>query len=80
MDGSVEDDSRLGTLSSTSPDVDTSQGPTLERVSKGEDLRSARIGSLQVGEELNMIGVRVVGGKPGLARSFETVSLVFILL
>ena len=63
----MEDDSRLGSLASTSPDVDTSQSTTLEGVAKSEDLRSAGVAGLEVGEELNVISVGVVSGEPRLA-------------
>lgn len=67
MDSAVEDDSRLGALASTSPDVDTSQSTTLEGVAKSENLRLGGVRGLQVGEELKMVSVGVVGGEPRLA-------------
>jgi hypothetical protein len=78
VDSSVEDNSRLGSLASTSPDVDTSQSPTLERVSKSKDLRAAGVRSLQVGEELEMISVGVVGGEPRLARNCAIISIAVV--
>jgi hypothetical protein len=74
MDRAVEDNGRLGTLASASPDVNTSQRTTLERVSKGEELGLGREASLKVSEKLKVISVAVVGGEPRITWHCQIVS------
>lgn len=66
VDCSVEKDSGLRALSSTSPDMDAGQCPSLHRASSGEELRLAWKASLQVAEERKMVRVGMIGGEPRL--------------
>lgn len=77
MDCAVEDNGRLGTLASASPDVNTSQRTTLERVSEGEELRLGGEASLKVSEKLKVISVAVVGGEPRITWHWQIVSTRF---
>lgn len=67
MNVSVDDDGGLGALATTAPDVNASQGSSLDRVAKSHNLGLAGVAGLQVAEELEVIGVRVVRCKPRLA-------------
>jgi hypothetical protein len=71
----MEDNGRLGTLASTSPDVNTSQSTTLDRVPKGEDLGLGGVASLKVSEKLKVISVAVVSGEPRITWHFQIVSM-----
>lgn len=60
----MEDNGGLGTLATATPDVNTSESTTLERVAKSHNLGLAREARLQVLQELEVISVAVIGGEP----------------
>jgi len=64
----VHDDGRLGALASATPDMDTSQGSSLDRGAGSDNLGLASVSSLQVPEELDVVGVWVVCSEPAFAR------------
>lgn len=60
----MEDNGGLGALTTATPNVNTSESTTLERVAKSHNLRLAREARLQVLEEGEVISVAVIGGEP----------------
>ena len=60
----MDDDGRLGSLARSAVEVDAGDWPALQGVSDLHDLGVRRIGGLQVGEELQVVGVGVVGVEP----------------
>lgn len=66
VDVAMNNNSRLGTLSATSPDVNTLKDSSLDRSSNIDDLRIAGEASLKVLQELEMVGEWVVGSEPAL--------------
>jgi len=65
----VNDDGRLGALAAATPDVDTSQGTTLNRGADCHNLRLTGVTSLEIPEELDVVGIGVVCGEPAFARN-----------
>ena len=65
----MDDDGRLGALAAATPDVDTSQGSSLNRGSDCDNLGLASVSSLQVPEELDVVGIWVVCSEPAFARN-----------
>lgn len=61
----MEDNRGLATLSSASPEVDTSDGTALHSVARGDNLGAARVGSNQVPQELKVLSVGVVAVEVG---------------
>ena len=64
VNSSVEEDGRLGTLSSTSPNVDTGQGTPLNGGSRSDNLRLTSEAGLKVAQELDMVGIWMVSREP----------------
>jgi hypothetical protein len=60
----MDDDCWFGTTASTAPDLDTSQGTTLNGCASGDDGGVASVSCLEITEELQMVGVWVVCSKP----------------
>ena len=68
MNVAVNNDGRLGALASATPDVDTSQGSSLDRGADCDNLRLASVASLEIPEELDVVGIGVVCTEPAFAR------------
>ena len=66
VDVAVDDDCWLGAAASASPDLDTGQGAALDGGSGCDDGGVACVAGLQVSQELEVVGVWVVGGEPRL--------------
>jgi hypothetical protein len=66
VDVAMDNHSRPGTAASGAPNLDTRECATLDGSAKGEDGRVAGVASLEVSQELEMVGVRVIRREPGL--------------
>lgn len=71
VDGAMEEHSRLRPFSSTSPDMNTSQRSAVDRCAGRDDFRLASESGLQVSQELDVVGIRVVCSEPRLAWDCE---------
>lgn len=60
MHGSVEDDCRPRARTSAAKEVDSGDWASLQRVSWSEDLGIVRKLGLQVVQELNVVGIRMI--------------------
>jgi hypothetical protein len=60
----VDDDSRLGSTASSTPDLDAGQSAALDGTADGDDGRVAGVSSLQITEELDVISIRMVCCEP----------------
>ena len=69
MNGAMEINGRLGALAAAAPDVDAKDLAALCRGANIEDLRDIREGTLEVVEELGVVGVRMVRVEPRQARN-----------
>jgi len=69
MDGAVKVDCRLGTFAATAPDVNAEDLAALCGGANIEDLRDIGEGTLEVVEELGVVGVRMVRVEPRQARN-----------
>jgi len=63
----VNNDGRLGALASATPDVDTSQSSSLNGGADSDNLRLTGVTSLEIPEELDVVGVWVVCSEPAFA-------------
>ena len=60
VDTSVQNNSGLATLSTSSPEVNTGDNSTLNGSSAGDDLRTGRVGGNQISQEREMVRVCMV--------------------
>lgn len=67
MHGSVDEDGWLGSRAAATPEMNTREYTTLDRSTSGDDLRLGRESSLEVSQERQVVGVRMVSREPRLS-------------
>lgn len=71
VDGTVNQDRRLGSFSARAPDVDTCEGAALHGCPGREDLGLTGESGLQVTQEGEMVRIGMVGREPCLAGDLD---------
>lgn len=66
MHGAVEHNGGLDALAGATPETDTSDGVAITRGARGDDLGLVGVGSHEIPEEVQVVGIGVVRVEPGL--------------